>query len=189
MTSRTYYHFRMPCQALCKIEHAPRACGLGAGDQWDCFAATALGLTLRADAARLANRPYHFAAQSALNGVASQPPHWLLALRANPCGFGYPLLHRRACCRALSPSRAAPSVLAAPRLPAHRCVGGSGRGSPPGFHAHDTGTEAAPSPHAVCRIPYSTRNKKARREGGLYAGRSLTAMEKCRPLSQKQTKR
>ena len=52
-----------------------------------------------------------------------------------------------------SPSGAAPSVLAAPRLPAHRSVGGSGRGSPPGFHAHDTGTEAAPSPHAMKSNP------------------------------------
>ena len=35
MASRTYYHSRMPCQALCKKEHALRACGLGAGGVWD----------------------------------------------------------------------------------------------------------------------------------------------------------
>ena len=43
-----------------------------------------------------------------------------------------------------------------------------GRGSPPGFHAHDTGTRANASPHAVCRIQLGTRKKKPAVKAGFF---------------------
>ena len=126
MASRTCYHLRMPCQALCKKEHALRACGLGSG--WSMGFASPpphWRLTLRADAARLANRPYHFAAQSALNGAVGRFP----------------------------PPGPPPLPLLTQRFPRRGVCGARGRGSPLGFHAHDTGTEAAPSPHAIKSNP------------------------------------
>ena len=204
MASRTYYHLRMPCQALCKIEHA---CGHAGWERVEYGIASPpphWRLTLRADAARLANRPYHFAAQSALNGAIgrfplSGPPPSSPAALGIPAK-GWPWRRGGVACHwqaaPMTPERAKavpcrhgaesqlqtkmPSVKlgifigwsmgyplrAAPLVPScagdtrqGRALAARGRGLPLASHAHDTGTEANASPHAVCRIPLGTRQK------------------------------
>lgn len=160
MTSRTYYHFRMPCQALCKNEHALRACGLGAGGVWDCFAATTLAA--------------HPAGRRCASGQSPLPL----------CCAKCPERGRRA----LSPFGAAPpSSSAALGIPAKGWLWRRG-----GVACHRQTTPMTPerAKAVPCRhgAESQLQTKMPSVKPGIFSGRSLTAMEKCRPLSQKQTK-